>query len=75
MEELVIILLTLVLGLFFISKAIYYWFTPEGDLYSDYRNELDYGTRLFKKRLMFQRIAYSILAVVSLTITFYVMFR
>lgn len=74
MQTLVYIVVCLVLGLFFATKAYKFFFTPKGDLYSDYRNEYDYGAELFKKMLYAKRIAYASLAVVLLSLAVYEIF-
>ena len=74
MEDLVYIVLSLVLGLFFATKALKSFLTPQTDLYSDYRNKYDYGERLFIRMLFFNRFVYTLLAAVLLSFTVYEIF-
>ena len=74
MKDLVYIVVSLVLGLFFASKALKFFLTPEEDLYSDYRNKYDYGRNLFRRMLFAKRVAYTLLAVVLLSFTVYEIF-
>lgn len=74
MQTLVYIVVCLVLGLFFATKAYKFFFTPKEDLYSDYRNEYDYGAELFKKILYTKRVVYTALSAVLLSLAVYEIF-
>ena len=74
MQDFVELAIFMLLGGFFLSKCLKYFFTPTDDLYSDFRNTKDYGYEKFIRELWFKRIVFAILAILFLGIGFYKMF-
>lgn len=64
MENLLLSSLFILFGIICTVQACKYWFTDEEYLYSDYRNRIDLGRRLFKKMLFRRRWGFSLAAVV-----------
>jgi len=63
MEERVIwICLFLLLSLWSATRCFYYFFTPEDDLYSEYRNRIDRSPKDFKFRLFVSRFLWGALS-------------
>ena len=64
----------LIVGVFFATFAFKYLFTSTDELYSDFRNEKDFGEVYFKRELLIKRLVFTILTfafvVAGLTILF-----
>ncbi len=59
MERLIYILLLLLAAFACASRAYYYFFTERDMLFSEYRNRIDKGIRIFERMLLFRRVAYA----------------
>ena len=74
MQEFVLAVLFIVLGLFFATRAIPFFLRDEEDLYGEYRTKYDFGRRDFKKYLAVRRTAFSVLALGFLSAGAFFMF-
>lgn len=74
MQELVLGVLFIVLGLFFITRAIPFFLRDEDDLYSEYRTKYDLGRKNLKKYLAVRRTVFSVLAIGFLTAAMFFIF-
>lgn len=74
MQEFVLGVLFIVLGLFFITRAIPFFLRDEDDLYGEYRTKYDFGRKDFKKYLAVRRTGFSILALGFLTAAMFFIF-
>ena len=71
MQEFVLAVLFIVLGLFFITRAIPFFLRDEDDLYGEYRTKYDFGRKDFKKYLA---VRFSVLALGFLTAAMFFIF-
>ena len=64
----------LIVGVFFATFAFKYLFTSTDELYSDFRNEKDFGEVYFKRELLIKRFVFTILTLFFLSTGFTILF-